>query len=438
MLVARPNRNTLETFGPPFASGGEAKLFVVGKTHAAKIYDQRSDEVRRERCEAWFENPPFDVPTPDGRVKFAVPEEPLTDPASGEFVGYLMWLVRDPVKLVLLIDPGSDKFQTLAVRTTIAWRLALILAELEKHSLNPIFADLNDENVLVGPKGHPTLIDNDSHQVTNGSGVILRSPMMKPEYLPPELQGLNLRTVDRTRAHHNFAVAVLIYRMIMNGTHPYDAVGHPASQPEARILAGVFPHAPGARYAPSPLAPSFETLAPELRGLFLRAFHAGHRDPDARPTIDEWAAALGREVDQPFRVSLGYRLQATKYRVRAAASALSGMGIPVPGKRWAIAVLIIAIYAATIAVTAALARGGRSRESSPTVDARGAGSWRDPDTRIHDGEPALVRDLRAEIRAESAANGRARTAARAEVTTIKRVARWLDPRGYLPGGAQQP
>jgi hypothetical protein len=111
---------------------------------------------------------------------------------------------------------------------------------------------------------------------------VYRSLVGKPEYTPPDLQGYSFADVDRQPEHDAFALAVLIFRLLMEGFHPFDGVYRGRGEPPelgARIRNGYFPYARGRTgIEPSPLAPPFEMLHPDLQALFVRCFEEGHRN----------------------------------------------------------------------------------------------------------------------------------------------------------------
>jgi hypothetical protein len=165
------------------------------------------------------------------------------------------------------------------------------------HQAGYVIGDLNESNVLVSDQALVTLVDADSFQVRDPeTGVVYRSLVGKPEYTPPELQGCSFADVDRQPEHDAFALAVLIFRLLMEGFHPFDGVyGGRGEPPEmgARIRNGYFPYARGRTgIEPSPLAPPFEMLHPDLQALFVRCFAEGHRNRIARPRVEDWLEAL--------------------------------------------------------------------------------------------------------------------------------------------------
>jgi hypothetical protein len=141
-----------------------------------------------------------------------------------------------------------------------------------------------------------TLVDADSLQVRDPDGGVFRSRVGKAEFTPPELQGVSFETVDRAPEHDRFGLAVLLYLLLMEGTHPFAArlvPGIEATPVEERIRRGLFPHArPDDDCHPPRLSPRFDTLDERVREMFMRAFVAGHTDPAARPTAAEWRDAL--------------------------------------------------------------------------------------------------------------------------------------------------
>jgi serine/threonine protein kinase len=168
------------------------------------------------------------------------------------------------------------------------------------HSRGYVIGDVNESNVLVADDAIVTLVDTDSFQVNDGT-TVYRCTVGKPEYTPPELQGMSFRDVDRSVEHDLFGLGVLIYQLLMEGTHPFGGVftgQGEAPELQDRIKAGHFPH--GRRrvpYKPMPLAPTFQMLPVALQELFLLCFEQGHGNPAARPTAEVWSKALGEAED---------------------------------------------------------------------------------------------------------------------------------------------
>jgi DNA-binding helix-hairpin-helix protein with protein kinase domain len=174
----------------------------------------------------------------------------------------------------------------------------LAIAVRALHERGYVIGDLNESNVLVAETALVTMVDTDSFQVWDAeAGVMYRCRVGKPEYTPPELQSKSFAQVDREPAHDRFGLGVLVFQLLMEGTHPFAGVYHGRGEPpllEQRIAAGHFPHAvsPQVPYGPKPTAPPFETLAPGLRDLCLRCFQDGHFRPSLRPEPQSWQYVL--------------------------------------------------------------------------------------------------------------------------------------------------
>jgi serine/threonine protein kinase len=181
---------------------------------------------------------------------------------------------------------------------TTAYNITSAVAAV--HARGHLVGDLNESNILVAPNALITLIDCDSFQVRDpNTNQIFRCPVGKPEFTAPEIQGKSYRDVDRTPETDNFALAVLLFQLLMEGTHPYQAKGRlvdDAPSTQAKILKGYFPYGlrPGKDLAPPDYAPPYEIIPPELQELFGRCFKDGHTNPQARPSARDWFHSLRR------------------------------------------------------------------------------------------------------------------------------------------------
>jgi serine/threonine protein kinase len=163
------------------------------------------------------------------------------------------------------------------------------------HAKGYVIGDLNASNILVQPRtALVTIIDTDSFQVPNPNGQPFRCGVGKPEYLARELQGKYLPSINRAEEHDRFALAVLIFLLLMEGTHPFAGIGDPHT-PEERIQNGLFPYNSNGKFStakPPRHAVPFEALHLELRRLFCDCFISGHYNPQSRPSALDWIKAL--------------------------------------------------------------------------------------------------------------------------------------------------
>jgi WD40 repeat protein len=286
----------------PFRSGGEGAIYEVPyyPNLVAKVYHaQRRTPERIAKLQIMVAHPPVNPTEHLNHPSIAWPTELLRDTATNQLVGFVMPRVRQMLPLSEVYNPRARRRQRLLFNYRYLVRTArnLCAAVQAVHQAGYVIGDLNESNVLVSDQALVTLVDADSFQVRDPeTGVVYRSLVGKPEYTPPELQGCSFADVDRQPEHDAFALAVLIFRLLMEGFHPFDGVYRGRGEPPelgARIRNGYFPYARGRTgIEPSPLAPPFEMLHPDLRALFVRCFEEGHRNRRVRPRVEDWLEAL--------------------------------------------------------------------------------------------------------------------------------------------------
>jgi serine/threonine protein kinase len=300
MRLQRHSTQQAIALGTELGGGGEGKIYAVAgdPSLVAKIYHPaKLTRSHGEKLAAMLANPPED-PGVGERVSIAWPVDLLRD-RDGRTVGFLMQRVRHrhPLHEIYAPKPRRQKlpfFTWLSLHRTARNLAAAVRAV---HARGYVIGDTNESNILVSNDALVTLVDTDSFQVRDRQqGTVYRCPVGKPEYTPPELQGRAFSQIDRAPEHDRFGLAVLIFQLLMEGTHPFDGRfqgrGEPPSR-EERISSGYFPH--GTRrgpYRPKPFAPPFYILHPQIRQLFVDCFEGGYDEPTRRPDARAWMQAL--------------------------------------------------------------------------------------------------------------------------------------------------
>jgi DNA-binding helix-hairpin-helix protein with protein kinase domain len=165
------------------------------------------------------------------------------------------------------------------------------------HAAGLVIGDLHGDRVLVNSQALVTLTGVDTFQMPGASPVPGPSRLDRPEHTPPELQGVAPGSIEPRPEHDAFALAVLIFRLLMQGVHPFagpTSGGEEGASLAARIVAGHWPYAweRAGPVRPSPDAPPWEVLPPGVQELFWRCFEDGHGQPAARPSAAEWRDVL--------------------------------------------------------------------------------------------------------------------------------------------------
>jgi serine/threonine protein kinase len=282
--------------GECIGSGGEGDVWtVVGPLDwLVKLYKPGMDIASLERKVGWLIAHP---PVPTGpRTAFAWPIERVyaaTD--RSQFRGFVMR--RASGKPLYLLTNVKDR---LAHARHVHWGQLLAIAQNlcnlvhALHVAGHVAGDINESNFHVDIiTGSVTMLDCDSVQSTDTStGEVYHCVVAKPDFCPPEIQN---RVGSATLGHEqdSFALAILVFLLILEGTHPFAGVDeHPEQDFASRILRGASPFVPGSSIRPPPLSPSLTILDASLRALVQRAFGAGLRIPHVRPTPAEWSRTL--------------------------------------------------------------------------------------------------------------------------------------------------
>jgi len=274
--------------GAKLGEGGEGVVFEArdGK-RAIKIYHKPLAGAAGDKLRAMVS-----LETAGLAAQAAWPEALIAGP-GGAIAGFVMQKAAEPFDIHAVYSPRDrrDKLPRADWRFLVHVAANLAAAFHAAHEAGVIIGDVNHGSVRVGKDGRVRLIDCDSYQIMQ-QGRTLRCGVGVDAYTPPELQGVSLADVDRTRDHDAFGLAVLIFQLLFMGRHPFAGAprvpGAPTDIPAA-IAARAYAYADkGPLLKPPPSAPPIELVSPDLVRLFEQAF-AG-KGP--RPTPLVWHQAL--------------------------------------------------------------------------------------------------------------------------------------------------
>lgn len=234
-----------------------------------------------------------------GNVFLTWPLAKVIDHKS-QFLGYAMPKISQGYKLAVMMSRfqrEQEKLHSIQVPhlVGIARNLAVVVQRI--HEAGYVIGDFNDENVLVRTGSVVSVIDTDSFQVVDrASQTIYRCTKDRDGYRAPERVGKDAKAHVRTAGEDLFVLGVLIYRLVMDGIHPYDGVYSGAGDPprlDERIAQGWYPHMGPSKFLPRTNTPfRHEYLPPTLRSLFDRCFYLGGKSSGERPSAAEWTRAL--------------------------------------------------------------------------------------------------------------------------------------------------
>ncbi len=271
--------------------GGEGCVYQTDRPDIlCKVFHaDRITDVRREKLRLMTSKD-----TEFSRICW--PIESVTNQA-GEFVGYTMKAAEGVAIAKSLFLPqvlkrrfGSWNRSTLA---KVALNVARAVATL--HHRGVIVGDLNPQNILVGDNAEVWIVDCDSFQVGGHT-----CPVGMRNFMAPELHNVDLSRTLRQEKHDNFALASLIFMILMPGKPPYSQQG--GGDPAENIRKGQFPYPVGqVRPGNQPLGPwrtMWSHLPRYLKVEFFSVFQEGQRI-DAK----SWGETLrryGRDLEKGF------------------------------------------------------------------------------------------------------------------------------------------
>jgi hypothetical protein len=272
-------------------AGGEARVITVGEqpSWAVKLFHQPTAE-RLAKVRAMLAR------RPAATRGLAWPVELVLDRSSNRFVGYAMPRIGGARKAISFYNPSERVKYSPAFTYQYLVRSArnLWTAAHQVHQAGHIIGDVNESNILIADDATLTLVDTDSFQVDGGTGQHFRCLVGKPEYTPPELQGVDFKHTSRDVYADCFGLAVISFQLLMEGVHPYAGIwsqGAPPSTPD-KIRHGLSPLNPRSPQGVPPSSPPHALLAAPLRALFVRTFADGTADRTRRPLPDEWIREL--------------------------------------------------------------------------------------------------------------------------------------------------
>jgi DNA-binding helix-hairpin-helix protein with protein kinase domain len=292
--------------GPQLASGGEGAIYsLAGNPRlVAKVYHKPSAE-KAEKLLTMARDASAEL------VKVAAwPTTTLHESHRGRPTGFIMPRVTGYEEIHKLYGPAHRRKTFPKADWAFLVHAAMNCATAfdAVHSKGYVVGDVNQSNILVSAQALVCLIDCDSFQVRS-NGRLFPCEVGVAQYTPPELQDSNFRQVVRTPNHDRFGLAVLIFHLLFMGRHPFAGrfLGHGEMLLEQAIKEFRFAYASWAgraQMAPPPFALTLDVLPPDLAGLFDRAFRPGSDRPDARPTANEWRAALATLERQLVRCTV--------------------------------------------------------------------------------------------------------------------------------------
>jgi DNA-binding helix-hairpin-helix protein with protein kinase domain len=281
-----------QTLAPQLAEGGEGVIYplanrdeVLVKLYHLKELSKRGDKLQ-QKVEAMRAIPGFSQQTGVSWPLISVFD------ADKRWIGYAMYKADGKPMFNLAHAvlykrhfPGVDR------RGITAYLINLLQRLKELQSLGVMIGDYNLHNILCDPASDRiTLIDCDSYQL-QAQGTLYPCPVGTPDMTPKEQHGQQFSKLKRTRESEAFSLAIILFKCLMLGRHPYDIVG--GDDPVTNLKRGNFAYGIGNRGIPrGPWYNIWSHMPHRLKTQFISTFTEGADNPSKRTSLDEWLETM--------------------------------------------------------------------------------------------------------------------------------------------------
>jgi DNA-binding helix-hairpin-helix protein with protein kinase domain len=206
--------------GPVLGEGGEGAVFKTSTPLVAKIYKPEMTTSHRLAKLQILLRKGLSCPG------LCLPKALLYN-SKNEFVGYLMEKAEGVKLHNLYIKPLLQKnFPHWQKRDIVELAINILQRIGYLHSKGIVLVDINPDNLLVRTPKEVYFVDCDSYQVDGYPCTVGTIP-----FTAPELQNRASRNnLLRTIGNENFAIAVLLFSLMVTGQMPYNQKGGDTSQ----------------------------------------------------------------------------------------------------------------------------------------------------------------------------------------------------------------
>ena len=290
-------------------SGGEGDIYSVSgdSSKVAKLY--HADRVSRELEEKlrYMVNKP---PRTEVLSQVAWPMDVLYD-GSNKFIGFVMPKLTIDADLgeIYAYPPKGAAVMPYNYKLIIAMNICSVIYAV--HQAGYIFGDFNPKNIGINLKtGAVAFMDTDSYHIVldERANKAYRCKVCLNGYVAPELQKQcepygqdayeKAPLPTFTYETDNFALAIHIFKLLMNGYTPFNGINETETVSTASPGVGNLaikrdnycfkPHNKPQAVAVPPL----DALPDDIATLFNKAFIDGRKNPKERPNALAWRKAL--------------------------------------------------------------------------------------------------------------------------------------------------
>lgn len=191
--------------------GGEGAVYETNTQYIAKIY------YKYKVTKRIYEKLQLMISRKVAFEGICFPVDILLN-AHNEFVGYLMPKAKGyQLQKIMFSKPLLNKYFPNFTKRDMIELCITILKKIEfLHSINVILGDINPNNILVVSPKEVYFVDTDSYQVEG-----FPCPVGTINFTAPEIQGKKYDSFLRTMGNEKFAIATLLFMIMLPGKPPY-------------------------------------------------------------------------------------------------------------------------------------------------------------------------------------------------------------------------
>ena len=300
--LSSPKRQSVK-LGERFAGGGAGDIHRLPDVpgEVLKIYKTDKDRVLyAPKLKAMLDNKPALLKINPKFPQLAWPTS-IAESRNGEFLGFAMPEINfdGSVSLERMLQKkmrqatGLPEFY--GYRLNAAHNLSSCVVDLHKRGhhiidLKPVNCRLHTKEMLI------SVLDCDGFSVDGGNAGRFPAHQFTPEYISPEALGRNPEKLGE--AQDLFALAVIIFRLLNNGLHPFQcrlSHGEAPSTIQEMINGNFYSYGIKKSRKYKPARQSVHLYFPDvIRRLFDQAFLSS-----SRPSAIQWRNAL-RDYANPL------------------------------------------------------------------------------------------------------------------------------------------
>jgi rRNA-processing protein FCF1 len=270
--------------GSKLASGGEGTVFeILGSHRVCKIYHPERLTLDREQkirlmLTRKLADPAICWPLASILDKDGVFRGYVMDRASGKPLAHGLFVPQ----LWQKENPAWNRHHSTQLAINILRRISYL------HHLNVLLGDINPLNILVKDENSVYFVDCDSYQIEG-----FACPVGTVNFTAPEIQGRDFSTFLRTGENELFAVATLLFMILMPGKSPYSHQGGQSGYLNIKEMHFAYPlganHSNGVPLGPWRFCWSHLTFG--IKQAFYKSFHNDHRQ-EPRVALSTWLRLL--------------------------------------------------------------------------------------------------------------------------------------------------